>query len=418
MRVCVLGAGVIGITTAWALSERGHDVTLVDGSANGGEGTSYGNGAQLSYSYVTPFATPSLLWKLPGIVLGRDAAIRVRPPLDRDLLHWGLRFFAACRESRVRETTAAQLALAELSRVELQKILAAHDLKFDFAQSGKLVIYRDGESLKAGERQADIQRSITIQEVLSAEGCLKTEPALRLSPTRFAGGIFTPTEQVGDCASFCTQLLALLSRKNNVKLLLGAPIEDAVVRNRELCAVNTARGTIEADTFVIALGPGAANFCKSLRFRIPVYPIKGYSLTVRPPVRGPAPTRSVTDSAAKVVAAPLGNERVRVAGAADFVGYDMTVDMRRLKPIVECARELFDVNTDGDWATWCGLRPATPDSRPIIGWAPLKRVFLNVGHGALGFTLACGSARLSADIISQEPPMLDSRLFCLRRPGN
>lgn len=415
MRICVLGAGVVGITTAWMLSEQGYDVTLVDKHAAGGLGTSYGNGAQLSYSYVTPFSTPSLLSKIPGILLGRDPAIRMRPPLDRDFLLWGLRFLACCRESRVRETVAAQLALAELSRVELQRIQASHALDFDWAQPGKLVVYRDAVAFKAAIRQAELQQSVVIREILSPTGCLETEPALRIAANRLAGGIFTPTEQVGDCARFCSQLLALFRQKNNATICLNTRINAPIVRDRQLHAVKTSEGDVEADAFVVAMGPEAREFCKSVGINLPMYPIKGYSVTVRPPRSGRAPKRSVTDSSAKVVVAPLGKDRIRVAGAADFVGYDTAIDRARVELLVARARELFDVDAEGDWSIWSGLRPSTPDSRPIIGKSAVKGLFLNTGHGALGWTLACGSARMVTDMIAGTKESLDHRLFALRQ---
>lgn len=416
MRVCVLGAGVTGLTTAWYLAERGYEVTIVDRRPVPAAETSHANGAQLSYSYVAPFASPSLLKKIPAFLLGLDPAVRLKPPIDLDFVRWALAFVRCCSEAKARESTAAQLALAQTSRVELQNLSEALQLEFYREEAGKLVIFRKVSDFQAAEQQVAVQRRHgSVQAVLSSDECLRLEPALRLSASSFAGGVFTADEQVGDCASFCQELFERLTRRNNVRVEFGVRATRAVVHGRTVTAIETDAGPIDANLFVVCLGPGAAEFCKSTGFRIPVYPIKGYSLTLRAGGQGPPLTKSVTDFGAKVVLAPFGERQVRVAGAADFVGSDLSLDSLRIEPMTRRARELLDVDLDGDLSPWCGLRPSTPDSRPIIGWSPLSGLLLNTGHGALGWTLACGSARLAADLVTGEAPPLDPSWFGLKR---
>lgn len=428
MRVCVLGAGVIGLTTAWALSEAGCEVEVVDRDTDPARGASAANGAQLSYSYVAPLASPDTLRHLPALLLDRDGPSRVRPGLDPAFLRWAVAFLRACRASVARETTAAQLALAGLSRAELDRVAGATagaaSLEFGRRVAGKLVLFRGARSFAAARRHAEAQAGLGAeQRALDAAGCLALEPGLRLDAAEIAGGVFTPSEEVGDCAAFCRGLAERLRRRDTVAWHMG---EEAVpvLRGGALRAVRVGAREVAADRFVLCLGAGSTRFARRAGVRLPVYPMKGYSLTLRPRAPGGALSRSVTDADRKVVFAPLregGIDLIRAAGVADLVGHDPALDPARLAAVRDAAFAALDVDRGADprpdLRPWAGLRPATPDSRPIVGPSPVPGLFLNTGHGALGWTLACGSARLATDLLLGREPPIRPGWFGLERTG-
>ncbi|MBS0247523.1 MAG: FAD-dependent oxidoreductase [Proteobacteria bacterium] len=408
MKIAVLGAGVIGLTSAWWLYEAGHDVVLVDRAEGPAAEASRANGAQLSYRYVAPMASPKMLAQLPSHLLPGENAIKVS--LNRELVGWGLRFVKACTRAEVARTTAAQLALADLSRAELERLLGAVPLDFGLRTAGKLVVFRNRADLDAARPTKDEPA-----EALTPQQCLDLEPALALKPDEFAGGVYTALEQVGDCAAFCEQLFAKLKACNRVDIRMDTAIGRPVVKNRRMIGVETDQGIIEADLFVLSLGSGARAFARSCGFNLPIYPVKGHSITI---VDDGAPKlkHSVTDYSRKIVYAPLPGA-TRVAGFADFQGYDTTPVRSRIAQLKSAAAETFGLAASGDVEPWAGLRPMTPDSRPVIGLSPLDGLFLNTGQGMLGWTLACGSARLSTDLIEGRTPSCPAEPFALARFG-
>ncbi len=408
MKIGVLGAGVVGLTTARSLTEAGHEVVLIDRAAGPATGASGANGAQLSYRYVAPMASPKMLTQLPGLLLPGKNAIRMS--LDLELVGWGLRFLRACTSAEVARTTAAQLALAELSRLELDRLLGKVPIDFGLRTAGKLVIFRDAADFAAaapGEDEA--------AELLGPSACLALEPGLALKETEFAGGLYTASEQVGDCAAFCEQLFAKLKESNRVEVRMNTAIGRPVVQRQRMTGVETDRGVVEADLFVLSLGAGARAFAKACGFNLPIYPVKGHSITVADDGKA-ALTHSVTDYSRKIVYAPLPGA-TRIAGFADFQGYDTTPVPSRIIQLQEAAADTFDIDALGDVASWAGLRPMTPDSRAIIGPSPLDGLFLNTGQGMLGWTLACGSARLTADLIDGKKPSCPAEPFDVARFG-
>jgi D-amino-acid dehydrogenase len=416
MRVCILGAGVIGLTTAWELLQRGYEVTVVDRNRDPGAEASFANGAQLSYSYVAPLASPETLRMLPRLLLSHPAAIRIRPTYDPELIRWSWSFLAACSTRMVEETTRAQLALAALSRGVLAELAEGQALFFSLRTAGKLVLHRKGKSLDAAKRQVERQNAGGGQEVLSPADCLAMEPSLKLREAEVAGGIYTASEQVGDCRLFCEELADRLRRHGSVCWQLGTHVRGLVVRDGRVRALDTSQGQFATDRVVLALGAEAPRFARQADFRLPIYPMKGYSITARL-APGAEPLRhSVTDFDRRVVYATLcenGSAVVRMAGIADLVGFDRRVDAKRLATMTRQAADTLALDLESDIRPWAGLRPATPNSRPIIGWSPLPNLFLNTGHGALGWTLACGSARLAAEIITASPPSVRPDWFSL-----
>ena len=416
MRVLVLGAGVVGLTTAWALTEAGCDVTIIDRNPEPGGDASPGNGAQLSYNFVAPFASPDTLRHLPALLREADGPTKMRPGLDPDFMRWGIAFLRNCTTEAVRRTTVAQLALAALSRSEMARLDTTLPLAFGLRVAGKLVVYRDTPSFAAARRQLDRQKGLGAEQLLlSPRECLSQEPGLRIAEPDLAGGVFTPSDQVGDCAAFCRDLAGQLRRRNTVAWRLGQPCTP-LVREGRVIGVRIGADGIEAAQTVLCLGAGAAAFARAAGVRLPIVPMKGYSLTLRPhtPLR-----HSVTDAARKIVFAPLFDAvpgpGIRVAGIADFVGQDRRIDQVRLGAMTRAATEALDVDWTAPTHPWTGLRPVTPDSRPFIGPSPRPGLFLNTGHGGLGWTLAAGSARLAADLLLDRPALVDPTWFALNR---
>ncbi|VTU32748.1 D-amino acid dehydrogenase small subunit [Variovorax sp. RA8] len=394
MHVGVLGAGIVGLATAWQLSQRGVRVSVVDRAAPG-SGASGGNGAQLSYSYVQPLADASIWKQLPKLLFSPSSPLKLRPQLDPLQWRWGLAFLAACNARTSRETTSRLLALAAESRAAFETMLAGLDPDCDYSSTGKLVLYGSAASLDGARRQLELQRTMgSEQRLVTPDECISIEPALAAYRDQMAGAVHTPSECAADCLKLCNALERAL-RARGVRFLLDCEVQGFDRRDGRVAAVQTSAGDVEADAFVMALGTASHRLGRQLGAYLPVYPLKGYSITVD--VDGApdaAPQVSVTDSARKVVFARIGS-RLRVAGMAELVGHDASIPATRIETLAAATRAVFPQASRMEALhPWTGMRPATPTGVPIIGrlaGAPSNMVF-NTGHGALGFTLAFGSA--------------------------
>lgn len=404
MHIVVLGAGVIGITTAYYLNRAGFRVTVIERNATAGMETSYANGGQLSYSYVAPLAGPGVVPKIPPWLLRRDSPLRFYPQFDVDQWRWCLAFLAACNRPQAEITTVHLLRLAYYSRELIHVIVRDEPLKFDYRRNGKLVIFSDEESFEGAKKTLDFQRAHgSEQNALDAREVLRKEPALQHIAARIAGGIDTPSEDAGDCHDFCVAMEKLL-RERGVTFLNGVAIHRIQAEGTQIKAIQTTQGDITGDGYVMALGAANAWMAKSLGFYLPIYPLKGYSLTLdtrTAPRADGVPAISVTDSKFKVVYALLGHE-LRIAGMADIAGHNRTIEAERVALLIQQAKATFPdaARYEGDLKPWAGLRPATPKGTPIIGKSPYQNLFLNAGHGALGWTLACGCAKVVSDLIA------------------
>ena len=416
MRIAILGAGVAGLTTAWYLARDGHEVEVIERNHGVALETSFANGAQLSYSYVAPLAGPGVLPKVPPWLLRRDSPLRFYPAIDPHQWRWLMEFVLACNQSTSDLTTRRLLALSFYSRALMHEFVANEAIDFGYAKNGKLVVFSDAAGFDGARRLLDYQRSLGCEQVaLDRAQCIALEPALGDPASalhrRLVGGIHTPSEEVGDCYRFCAGLETRL-RAMGVDFRLDTSITQLHARQGRIASIGTGQGDIECDACVLTLGAQSPFLVKPLGLRLPIYPLKGYSLTL--PAASAAPRISITDFKRKVVYAPLENHgaaQLRVAGMADIAGYSNRIDPARLDQLVTEAKLAFPAATDYRQDTqsmqpWAGLRPATPKGTPILGATPYANLFLNCGHGALGWTLALGSARIVADLISGIKPAI------------
>jgi len=402
--VCILGAGIVGLATAWRLQRDGHTVTVID-SAHSGAGASAANGAQLSYSYVQPLADPSIWRQLPKLLLANDSPLKLRLQMDPHQWAWGLSFLAACRASVSRDTTAQLLRLAALSRSVFDALRLETPLDDDHSTTGKLVLYPTEASFAAARQQMALQRTLGSQQhALSPPECVAIEPALAHHASRFHGAVYTPSEAAADCFKVCQSLEKLL-RARGVRFLLNTAVQSLVRNGERVVEVQTSAGPVQADAFVMALGTGSRRLAAPLGLRVPVYPLKGYSITLDIPEGADdgatVPNVNVTDAGKKIVFARIG-QRLRVAGMAELVGEDRRISGKRIAALVAATREIFPHAAPFENVNpWAGLRPATPKGLPVLGRLPggPSNLLFNTGHGALGFTLAFGSAEHIAAVL-------------------
>ena len=405
MHVCILGAGIAGLSTAYLLQLAGHAVTVVD-AAGPAAGASGGNGGQLSYSYVQPLADAGIWAQLPRLLLSPDSPLKIRPQLDPHQWAWGLRFLRACNARQSAATTRALLALAARSRAAFDAMREREQLACDFSATGKLVLFRSEAAFTAARRQLALQQELggARQLAVTSAEALAIEPALAGAGEPIAGAIYTPSECAADCQLACNGLTALLQQRG-AQLRFGTSATGFARQGGHIGAVHTSAGDIAADAFVLALGAASATLARPLGLHLPLYPLKGYSITLELEDDTGAPRVSITDSARKVVFARIG-ERLRVAGMAELVGHDASIPAARIETLESATRALFPhCRAAPGSAPWTGMRPATPTGLPIVGRHPRgpDNLVLNTGHGALGFTLAFGTAQQVVAALAPAP---------------
>ncbi len=398
-QIIVIGGGVVGLTSAWWLAEAGYRVSLLERAPGVGSGSSYGNGGQLSYRYVSPLADEGVPLKALQWMFQDTGPLHFRPEADLRQYRWLASFLAHCRADVNRKTTAKLLALGELSRQGMKQLEVTVPLEeFDWRDAGKLVVYRSREVFEkaAGKPGAG--------EIWSASECAAREPALAAAEPLLAGGIYNSGEAVADCHAFCLALAARLREHPRFDGFIHAEARRLVASKGRITGIETDQGLIQADSYVLAAGIQSRTLSDTVGISLPLYPLKGYSLTA--PIRADdvAPEISVTDFERKVLYARIG-DKLRVAAMVDMVGEDLSHNPKRVDGLIRQVKETMPRAADySQTSVWAGLRPATPSSAPIIGATPYGNLWLNVGHGPLGFTFACGSASLLAGAMKGEAP--------------
>ena len=404
MHVMVLGAGVVGVTTAYYLARGGARVTVVDRQPGPALETSFANGGQISANHATPWAAPGTPWKALKWLGRVDAPLLLHPRYDPALFAWLKQFLANCRAERVRVNVERALRVALYSRRQLADLRRETQIEYDALTCGILHIFRDRREQRQALALVDFMNGLgCTRRAVGVEECVQLEPALAPSRATLVGGIFSPDDESGDAHKF-TVALAERAQRLGVEFRYGEAITGFERQGARVAAVITDKERLAADRVVVALGSYSPLLLKPLGLALPVYPGKGYSVTI--PVAGHrgAPVLSLIDDEHKMVYARL-NDRLRVAGTAEFTGYDASVTERRARSLLRKAVALFpDCGDVARAEFWAGLRPSTPDGVPLLGATPIPNLFLNTGHGTLGWTMACGAGRLVADLVLEKTP--------------
>lgn len=407
MKIVVLGAGVIGVSSAYELACDGHDVTVIEQREGVALETSFANGGQLSSDHGEPLAAPGVIWKALKWLGKHDAPLLYRLRLDPKLWSWTLNFLANSAETRFWENAARILRIALYSRERMTETLVRETIAFDHLKTGIISVYQDGREFDRTLETARVMKELgSERQMLDRKGCIQVEPALAHSTLLLAGGIYTPNDESGDCYTF-TKALAERCEKRGVRFQLNTKVTGLQKSGWKITAVETDRGPVEGDVFIMALGSYSPRLMHGLGLQLPIYPAKGYSVTVPVIDDTMAPKASITSQDHKLVFSRLGN-KMRVAGMLEFNGYDTDLDQRRAGLVLESALKLFPRAAERDHADfWTGLRPMTPDGAPILGRAKQENLILNTGHGMLGWTMAMGSARVVADLAQGRSPAID-----------
>jgi D-amino-acid dehydrogenase len=417
MKVLVLGSGVIGVSTAYFLARAGHEVEVVDRQDGPALETSYANAGEVSPGYSAPWAGPGVPVKAIKWMLMQHSPLVIWPLLDPAMWRWGAMMLANCTAKAYALNKSRMVPIAEYSRDVLKALRAETGISYDDRAQGTLQLFRTQKQLDGIAGDVEVLRQYGVPfEVLDREGFCRVEPALKLTQHKFVGALRLPNDETGDCYLF-TQRLAEMAQALGVRFRFGTTIQRLAAEGGELKAVHTSAGELKADQVVLALGSHSPTLLKPLGIRIPVYPVKGYSITV--PITDPAgaPESTIMDETHKVAVTRLG-DRIRVGGTAELAGYSLKLREARRGTLEHVVTDLFPKGGDVKQASfWCGLRPMTPDGTPIVGPTPVKRLLLATGHGTLGWTMACGTGRVIADLVSGRAPEIDVSGLAMARYG-
>lgn len=419
MKIAVLGAGVVGITTAYQLQQDGHEVVVVDRQPGVGRECSFANGGFNSISQSVPWSSPGAFTRILRNMTRADAPIRMKPTQLPYVWRWGLAFIANSREHRCWENTKHVLRLALYSLDMLREVREEARLDYSYRTSGCLKIYTDQKSLDAAAAEQEPQKAFGLSfEVLPAERCTELVPALKVTRNSLAGGIHVPDEEGGDCFEF-TEALTRLIVDRGASVRLSTTIETIDTDGDRVSQVRTTSGPIKADAYVLATGADAPLLMRKLGVRIPLVPVKGYSMTVPRHNWSDPPNMQIVDENHLFGLNPLGADRIRLAGLAEIAGYDTRPEPRRTQAFfagfLSRFPQLEDCLDQTDRVPYCCLRPVTPDGIPIVGRSGFENLHYNVGLGHLGWSLAHGTARIVADLLSGRSPSIDPAPYALYR---
>jgi D-amino-acid dehydrogenase len=415
VKVLVLGSGVIGVTSAYYLARAGHDVTVVDRQAAPALETSFANAGEVSPGYSSPWAGPGVPLKAIKWLLMKHGPLVIRPKPDPAMWIFLLRLLRNCTSARYAVNKGRMIPIAEYSRDCLRALRGEIGIDYDERSRGTLQLFRHASQLdQTGEDIAVLKQYGVPYEVLDRDGCIAAEPALASVRDKIAGGLRLPEDETGDCHMF-TQALAREAGKLGVRFMFDVGIDGLIADSSRVNGVATSAGVLSADGYVVALGSWSSRLLRPLGISLPVYPVKGYSITVPIVDATGAPESTVMDESYKVAITRLG-DRIRVGGTAELSGYSTTLHAARRATLNHSLTDLFP--RGGDLARakfWSGLRPMTPDGPPVIGATRYGNLHLNTGHGTLGWTMACGSGRVLADLLSGRKPDIDASELAIGR---
>jgi D-amino-acid dehydrogenase len=415
VKVLILGSGVIGVTSAYYLARAGHEVTVIDRQAGPALETSFANAGEVSPGYASPWAGPGVPLKAIKWLLMKHGPLVIRPNPDPAMWWWLLKMLRNCTTERYAVNKSRMIPLAEYSRDCLRALRAEIGIHYDERSQGTLQLFRKQEQLDhTGDDIAVLKQYGVPYEVLDRDGCVKAEPALAQTKDKIAGGLRLPQDETGDCHMF-TVALAEQAAKLGVQFRYNVGIDSLVADGVRITGVATSAGVLQADSYVAALGSWSRQMLHGIGVAIPVYAVKGYSITVPIADETGAPVSTVMDESYKVAITRLG-KRIRVGGTAEVSGYSNTLHTERRATLDHSLTDLFPRGGDLSGATfWSGLRPMTPDGPPIIGATRYPNLHLNTGHGTLGWTMACGSGRVLADMLSGRKPDIDTSDLAMSR---
>jgi D-amino-acid dehydrogenase len=404
MKILILGSGVIGTTTAYYLARAGHEVTVLDRQPGPALETSFANAGEVSPGYSSPWAGPGVPAKAISWMLMHHSPLVIWPMLDMAMWRWGAQMLRNCTEARYRINKGRMVRLAEYSRDCLVALRKDTDIQYDDRAQGTVQLFRTQKQLDGIGKDVEILQQYKVPfEVLDREGYCQYEPALRLVKDKFVGALRLPGDETGDCFKF-TNSIATMARAAGAKFQFNAAIEGIEQAGGKISGVRTAAGVLTADAYLVALGSYSPQMVKPLGIQLPVYPVKGYSITVPITDAQYAPESTLMDETHKVAVTRLG-ERIRVGGTAELAGFSLALREARRATLNHVVTDLFPQGGDVSRAEfWCGLRPMTPDGTPILGGTHLPNLFLATGHGTLGWTMAAGTGRVLADVMTGRTP--------------
>ncbi|GAB2876422.1 D-amino acid dehydrogenase [Uliginosibacterium flavum] len=411
MHILIVGAGLAGVSSAWYLRAAGHAVTVIDRNAGPALETSFANGGQISISHPEPWANPGAPLTVLKWLGRKDAPLLFRWPAEAARIHWGLQFLRECLPHRTRRNTLAIGHLAAYSGHQLRALREATDIHYNSLSRGVLHLYFAKENFRHGEAQQRVLSQLGIgAQMLTPSACVTAEPSLAHVETRLVGGMLGTDDESGDAQRFVSEL-AERCVTAGVNFVFDTQVEQILREGQRISGLkvlqNGSAQEIHADAYVIAAGSYSTPLMRPLGERLPIYPVKGYSTTLK--LRDPsrAPSVSLTDESRRIVCSRLGDS-LRIAGTAELNGYNTDIDPERCAALVNWAEDVFpDACDTNEPNYWAGLRPTTPSNLPIIGRSPFDNLFYNTGHGTLGWTLACGSAHALSDIIDGRTPAID-----------
>ena len=415
MRVVILGAGVVGVATAWHCMRAGHEVTVVDRQPGAGLETSFANAGQLSYGYSAPWAGPGVPRKALSWLAMKHRPLVLWPRPDPAMIGWLWRMLGNCTEDAYARNRARMLRLSDYSKLALASLRQATGIVYDGRSRGTLQVFRKAEQLDAAARDSAFLAQAGLEHaILDADGCIAAEPALALVRERIAGGMAMPGDETGDAHLF-TQRLAALCAEAGVVFRYSTAVTGIMTEAGRATGIATETGPVAADAVVVAAGSFSTALLKPLGVSIPVYPVKGYSLTVPIEDADGAPVSTVMDETYKVGITRLG-DRIRIGGTAELAGFSTRLRAPRRATLEAALSTLFPRGGDpAKGSFWTGLRPMTPDGTPIVGPTRVAGLFVNTGHGTLGWTMAAGSGRLMADMVSGAEPEIEAKDLSVAR---